>query len=98
MSDTPDINSRLAQFRIAKRPAILERVHILQIAADAVGAGELNEELKEQAMQEAHRLKGLLGSIGFPEGSVAAAQVESNLKESPSATELNALIAVIKQV
>ena len=98
MMDSNDMSARLQQIRVSRRSRILERVIILQAAADAIRAGNLDEEMKKEALMEAHRLKGLLGSLGFQEGSDAARKFEQLLANSGSAPELEALVAVIQTV
>ncbi len=67
---------QLRQLWERRRPRILERVAVIEAvaAAEAPGAGEI-----EQARAEAHKLRGLLGTIGLPEGSEAAGAIEDSL-------------------
>lgn len=71
---------------------IVHRLKALDKASAALIAGELSEELKKEAIQEAHKLAGSLGTFGFAEGSSIARQIEELLlfgsRENFSQTEL----------
>jgi HPt (histidine-containing phosphotransfer) domain-containing protein len=69
---------QLADLWARRRPAILARVDQLEAlaAAEAPDATEI-----EAGRVEAHKLRGLLGTIGLPAGSEAAGEVEDLLAE-----------------
>ncbi len=80
---------------------VLERVAIMEQAAVALGGGSLPEGLRRQAEIEAHRLAGSLGSIGFPEGTRIAREIEGVLHDteglSPArAPQLSGLVAALR--
>lgn len=54
----------------------MDRVALLEHAAQALLAGELDEPLRQQAIQVAHKLAGSLGTFGFPHGSTVAREIE----------------------
>ncbi|GBO56326.1 hypothetical protein APA_4656 [Pseudanabaena sp. lw0831] len=54
--------------------ALLRRVEI------ALDQGNLDADLRYEGYMEAHRLIGSMGSLGFPEGSAIAFQIEQILK------------------
>ncbi len=58
------------------RPRILTRIEVLQAVADEPDPGP---ERIEAARTEAHKLHGLLGTIGLPAGSDLAAEIEARL-------------------
>jgi HPt (histidine-containing phosphotransfer) domain-containing protein len=57
-------------------PLLRQRVDVLETAVATLEAGTLNKELRDQATHEAHRLAGLLGTFGYPEGTDAARVLE----------------------
>lgn len=59
--------------------AINERIAVLNRAATALNAGDLSDELHQQASSSAHKLAGALGSFGFPKGSILAKEIECSL-------------------
>ena len=67
---------QMAELWRRRRPAILERVDALTVLSEASdpSPGEI-----EESRVEAHKLRGLLGTIGLPAGSEAAGEVEDLL-------------------
>src|SRR4051812_21528498 len=61
------------------KPATLERVGVLEAAAEALRDSQLTPELRLRAEREAHTLAGSVGSLGFVEGARLARQAESLL-------------------
>ncbi len=55
---------------------ISEQVGVLEQAVIAGEQQELDQDLRQQARQEAHTLAGSLGTFGLPEGSRLARQIE----------------------
>lgn len=81
---------------------VLERLATVEQAAAAVRQGTLGENLRRQAEVEAHRLAGSLGSIGFPDGSRIAQEIEELLQEGTSlvgtqASRLSDLTVTLRQ-
>lgn len=73
---------------------ILERLTPIDEAVAALQAGTLEEELRSQAEQQAHKLAGSLGMYGFGEGSHMAREIEQALERlSPNDPVSPALIA-----
>jgi DNA-binding response OmpR family regulator/HPt (histidine-containing phosphotransfer) domain-containing protein len=52
------------------------RITVLEQAVIALRGGILNEELRQSATQEAHKLIGSLGTFGFEKGSEIARKIE----------------------
>ena len=71
---------------------ILERLAAVEAAAAALESGTLDEEgdVRQRAELEAHRLAGSLGSVGFPEGSRIAMEIETLLREGPATLQAQA--------
>jgi HPt (histidine-containing phosphotransfer) domain-containing protein len=57
-------------------PVLRQRVTVLEKAAQALRAGTLGDELRNEASEESHRLAGLLGTFGYPEGTDAGRLLE----------------------
>ncbi|MDX2239447.1 MAG: response regulator [Leptolyngbyaceae cyanobacterium bins.302] len=55
---------------------ISEQVGVLEQAVIAVERALLDQDLRQQARQEAHTLAGSLGTFGLPDGSKLARQIE----------------------
>ncbi len=62
---------------------IVDRVTTIEQANQALGCGELTQELHATAEREAHKLAGSLGTFGLTQGSEIARQVEQ-LLHSPT--------------
>ncbi len=76
---------------------VLEQVNILAQAALCLINKNLDTELRDEALREAHTLAGSLASFGFPEGSKIAAQLEKLLKvKSLSIDEVNKFGTLVK--
>jgi HPt (histidine-containing phosphotransfer) domain-containing protein len=67
---------QLAELWQRRRPAIVERVEKLERLAALADPGA---EQIEAGRTEAHKLRGLLGTIGLPPGSDAAGEIEDLL-------------------
>ncbi|OYD90002.1 multi-component transcriptional regulator [Nostoc sp. 'Peltigera membranacea cyanobiont' 210A] len=70
--DMTSVNRVLERFR----NSFAAQVVVLDRAKTALLAGNLNEELHQQALREAHKLAGSMGSFGYPEGSRLARKIE----------------------
>lgn len=57
-----------------------ESIALLHRVAIALNQGNLDPDLRYDGYMEAHRLIGSMGSLGFPEGSSIAFQIEQMLK------------------
>jgi diguanylate cyclase (GGDEF)-like protein len=59
---------------------IIQRLEVLEQAARATSTGKLDEDLRQKAQQEAHKLIGTLGTFGVHAGSQVARQIETLLQ------------------
>ncbi|QFS43519.1 response regulator [Nostoc sphaeroides] len=75
--DMTSVNRVLERFR----NSFVGQVAVLEQAKTALLAGNLNEELQQSALHEAHKLAGSMGSFGYPEGSRLARKIEHLLLE-----------------
>ena len=58
----------------------MERLSVIEDARTAVSSTGLDDEVRGKAESAAHKLAGVLGSIGIPEGSKTASEIESLLQ------------------
>lgn len=97
------IDPMLAAIWTKSRPVMQDRVALLRSAAETLRAtGSLPEPQREEAISAAHKLAGVLGTFGFPQGTDAARAIEGLLERlEPLASALEklpALIAALDQV
>ena len=71
-----DLNSRLDVIGERTRPAVLERLEVIQLATGEAATGDQ----LAAGRAEAHKLNGLLGTLGLARGSELAAAIESDLE------------------
>ncbi len=69
-------------------PTLQERLTLLDDAVVAARAGALTLQLRQNAMETAHKLAGSLGMFGYPEGTDFARRIEQQLDAT---TPVNAL-------
>ncbi|MEO0356534.1 MAG: response regulator, partial [Cyanobacteria bacterium P01_A01_bin.3] len=75
------------------KPKMQERVEAISTAVQAIAAGNLTHASVEAGCGEAHKLAGILGTVGFQRGTALARQIEAQLRGSlPSAVKLQQLV------
>lgn len=80
MSDpAASLASKISELWTVSRPAILERLSALRAAYAALSANPADAEARRQGRELAHKLAGVLGTFGLPQGSVIASSIESVL-------------------
>ncbi len=72
----PDLNEALDRLWTQFLPQIEERVATLETASQALSAGELADELRDNAHATAHKLAGILGTFGLTKGTILAREAE----------------------
>ena len=92
----------LAGFWEQFKDTILERLAAVEEAAEAVRHGSLGDDVRRRAEVAAHRLAGSLGTIGFPDGSRIALEIEGLLREGtllvgPPASRLSDMTVALRQ-
>lgn len=81
-SDTQKENqAAIAEVWERFKERIGNRVTVLEQAVIALRAGILDDELRQLATQDAHKLIGSLGTFGFANGSTLARKIESILEQ-----------------
>ena len=66
-----------------RRREVIARVDVLEEAIVEALSGNLEDELRERARREAHRLAGAAGTFGFPAASTQAREIELALAGGP---------------
>lgn len=69
----------LRQVWLRNRPTTMERLAVVGSALEALAAGDLDAARRAAALGEAHKLRGILGTYGFAEGSELAGEAEDLL-------------------
>lgn len=77
------IASRLAELWRTSRPTILERMSALHAACAALEITTADQAARDTGREAAHKLSGVLGIFGLPQGSEIAAAIEE-LLQSPA--------------
>jgi HPt (histidine-containing phosphotransfer) domain-containing protein len=62
------------------KPLCMERLSVIEAAHAAASSVALDDEVRGKAESAAHKLAGALGSIGLPEGSKTASEIEALLQ------------------
>ena len=81
MSEEPDEASQKIQAMLDvmwknSREIITERVRSLRAAQHSLVQGALDRIIRKDAESAAHKLSGILGTFGLPQGSVLASKIE----------------------
>lgn len=79
-SSLDSLQSEIAELWEKFKGKIINRVAVLDQAAVTLLTGNLNDELRQKAVGEAHKLAGCLGTFGFPNGSSLARDIEQLLR------------------
>ncbi|MBW4465650.1 MAG: response regulator [Pegethrix bostrychoides GSE-TBD4-15B] len=80
------------------QPRVSQQVEILERAVSALEQSVLEQDLQQQARQEAHTLAGSLGLFGLPEGSQLAHCIEQQLQAEQPLAEATALRGWVKSL
>lgn len=100
MPDAPHAATQklIAALWLRSQPMVFERLAILDRAAGAAAENSLAHELREQAIDTAHKLAGSLGMFGFPQGSTWASEIEVLLDgDNVDALELTVLATKLRR-
>lgn len=75
---SPDdkLKAMLAALWLRNRGAVLDRVAILREALAQAAEGRLDEKSRLRAVDAAHKLAGVLGTFGLPQGTEFAREAE----------------------
>ena len=96
-----EIEAAVAKAWEMHQDTMRERLSVLEAAAAALKAGQLNTDLQRSGRSQAHKLAGSLGCFGFSEGSRIARELEQLLQlDAPldhHAGRLSALVQRLRQ-
>ncbi|PSB40391.1 multi-component transcriptional regulator [filamentous cyanobacterium Phorm 6] len=81
----------------------IEKVVIFDRAIAQLKTGTLDNELRQEAQAEAHKLVGSLGTLGMPKGSVVARKIEDlfkgeNILKPGTAEQIEGFLHLLKQI
>jgi HPt (histidine-containing phosphotransfer) domain-containing protein len=83
-SNPQELETMLQALWKSNYSTLLERVKVLRDAQDKLAAGALDNQARKDAESAAHKLAGILGSFGLPQGSALASKIEAALAEEIS--------------
>ena len=75
-----ELTQRILKLWERYRSLCMERLSVIEEARTAASSIALNDEARGKAESAAHKLAGVLGSIGLPEGSKIASEIEALLQ------------------
>jgi HPt (histidine-containing phosphotransfer) domain-containing protein len=75
-----------------------KRLSVLDAAVAALGEGRRSPEIQEAAHQAAHKLAGILGTFGLPDGTELARQAEHLLEKDVPADAVADLAAWVAEL
>lgn len=92
--------TKLNELWTISRPAILERMTTLRAAHASLSVNLADSEARRQGREVAHKLAGVLGTFGLPQGSAIASSIESLLMTETPLTrdDVSALGAQIAEL
>jgi HPt (histidine-containing phosphotransfer) domain-containing protein len=76
-----DMRAAIAALWRDARPRTIARIETLEQAIAALADGALDGALAERACQDAHKLAGLLGTFGMPDGTGPARELERAFRD-----------------
>jgi HPt (histidine-containing phosphotransfer) domain-containing protein len=100
-SDQDQFRDAMAAIWARSRPKLLERQATIARAVPELESHPDDLELRESTRTEAHKLAGLLGTLGLPTGTDLARAIELRLDPvapSPDIAELRQLAADLRAV
>ncbi len=80
------IAARLTELWRTSKPQILERLTLLRSASASLTEDSANTEARTSGLEAAHKLSGVLGVFGLPQGSEIASSIEFLLKSAEPMT------------
>lgn len=87
MTDAAEkIAARLTVLWQTSRPLILERIAALRAACNDLASNPSDAEARTRGREAAHKLSGILGTFGLPQGSEIASEMEEILKAESALT------------
>jgi DNA-binding response OmpR family regulator len=95
--------SVVAEIRGKLRVDFIEKVVIFDRAIAQLKTGTLDNELRREAQEQAHKLVGSLGTLGLPKGSIVARKIEDlfkaeNVLKPGTAQQIEGFLHLLKQI
>ncbi|MEG4323522.1 MULTISPECIES: response regulator [unclassified Microcoleus] len=95
--------SVVAEIRGKLRANFIEKVVIFDRAIAQMKTGTLENELRREAQEQAHKLVGSLGTLGLPKGSEVARKIEhwfkaENILKPGTAQKIEEFLDLLKQI
>jgi HPt (histidine-containing phosphotransfer) domain-containing protein len=81
------LRDALAAIWARSRPAVLERQAAIERAVPELESRPDDRQLRESMRTEAHKLAGLLGTLGLPQGTELARAIEERLGSDVAALD-----------
>jgi HPt (histidine-containing phosphotransfer) domain-containing protein len=75
-----ELTQRILKLWERYKQLCMERLSVIEEARTAATSSGLDDEVRGRAESAAHKLAGVLGSIGLPEGSKIASEIEALLQ------------------
>jgi HPt (histidine-containing phosphotransfer) domain-containing protein len=82
-SRTQELETMLQTLWQSNYGILLERIRVLRKAQQRLATGSLDNLTRKDAEAAAHKLAGVLGSFGLPQGSALASRIETALAQEP---------------
>ena|SRR5689334_12193461 len=98
MSSADQVNKKLDALWLKYLPTIRARLDSIEDALNGWERGDLDDQVRERAARDAHKLAGSLGTFGVLNASEAAQQLERLLLDRKTEfAELAALFTSLQQ-
>src|SRR5664279_3197827 len=89
----------LQQLWITSQTTVAQRIETLQNAQIRMEQNSLDARIRKQAADAAHKLAGILGTFGLPQGSTLALQVETAMEHDATVTlDTKELAAILDEL
>ncbi len=93
----------VAEIRVKLRANFIEKAAIFDCAIAQMKTGTLDDELRREAQDQAHKLVGSLGTLGLPKGSEVARAIEhlfkaQNVLKPGNAEQVEELLHLLAQI
>lgn len=95
--------SVVAEIRAKFQATFTEKVEIFERAIASLEIGTLDNKLRQEAQDKAHKLVGSLGTLGLPKGSEVARQLEhlfkvENILNPGAAQQIEVLVNLLQHI
>jgi DNA-binding response OmpR family regulator len=93
----------VAEIRAKLKGSFIERVVVFNRAIASLKIGTLDNELRQEAQAQAHKLVGSLGTLGLPKGSEVARKLEQlfkaeNIFNPGAAQQIEILVNLLQRI